>query len=67
MVLDLTVAFLSCGAAPGTLSGVKNDLEEDPEISRVRFSSTLLDSFDELGREFILAHGDVEFVDSEND
>ena len=67
LVLDLTGACLSCGAAPGTLSGVKNDLEEDPEISRVRFSSTLLDSFDELGREFILAHGDVEFVESMND
>ena len=38
------------------------DLEKDPEISSVKFSSTLLDTFDELGREFILAHGQVEFV-----
>ena len=28
-VLDLTGACLSCGAAPGTLQGVKNDLEND--------------------------------------
>ena len=63
LVLDLTGACLSCGAAPGTLTGVKNDLEKDAEISRVRFSTALLDTFDELGREFILKHGDVEFVD----
>jgi len=62
-VLDLTGACLSCGAAPGTLEGVRNDLEADTEIERIRFSSSLLDTFDELGREFILAHGNVEFVD----
>ena len=64
LVLDLTGACLSCGAAPGTLDGVKNDLENDSEIARIRFSSALLDTFDELGREFILAHGSVEFVES---
>ena len=62
-VLDLTGACLSCGAAPGTLEGVRNDLEADSEISGIQFSSSLLDTFDELGREFILAHGNVEFVD----
>jgi len=62
LVLDLTGACLSCGAAPGTLEGVKTDLEADKEICRIRFSSALLDTFDELGREFILAHGAVEFV-----
>ena len=62
-VLDLTGACLSCGAAPGTLEGVRNDLEADAEIEGIRFSSSLLDTFDELGREFILAHGNVEFVD----
>jgi Fe-S cluster biogenesis protein NfuA len=61
-VLDLTGACLSCGAAPGTLQGIKVDLENDVEIWRIRFSSSLLDTFDELGREFILTHGDVEFV-----
>ena len=63
LVLDLTGACLSCGAAPGTLEGVKSDLEADSEISMIRFSSALLDTFDDLGREFILAHGKVEFVD----
>ena len=63
LVLDLTGACLSCGAAPGTLEGVRNDLENDSEINRIQFSSSLLDTFDELGREFILAHGNVEFVD----
>ena len=62
-VLDLTGACLSCGAAPGTLEGVRNDLEADSEISGIQFSSSLLETFDELGREFILAHGNVEFVD----
>lgn len=62
LILDLTGACLSCGAAPGTLEGVKNDLESDAEIERVRFDKALLETFDELGREFILAHGAVEFV-----
>ena len=57
---------MSCGAAPGTFEGVKNDLEADAEILRIRFSSALLDTFDDLGREFILAHGNVEFVDLTN-
>ena len=61
-VLDLTGACLSCGAAPGTLDGIKVDLESDDEINIIRYSSKLLDTFDELGREFILAHGKVEFV-----
>ena len=62
LVLDLTGACLSCGAAPGTLQGVRSDLENDSEIARIRFSKSLLDTFDELGREFVLAHGNVEFV-----
>ena len=62
IVLDLTGACLSCGAAPGTLEGVKTDLENDTEINSIKFSSALLDTFDELGREFILAHGKVDFV-----
>ena len=67
LVLDLTGACLSCGAAPGTLEGVKGDLEADAEVHRIRFSSALLDTFDDLGREFILAHGKVEFVDVPTD
>ena len=53
---------LSCGAAPGTLQGVKSDLENDDEIAKISFCSSLLDTFDDLGREFILAHGEVDFV-----
>ena len=67
LVLDLTGACLSCGAAPGTLEGVKGDLEADAEVYRIRFSSALLATFDDLGREFILAHGKVEFVDVPTD
>ena len=62
-VLDLTGACLSCGAAPGSLEGFRNYLEAVSEISGIQFSSSLLETFDELGREFILAHGNVEFVD----
>jgi Fe-S cluster biogenesis protein NfuA len=62
LILDLTGACLSCGAAPGTLDGIKADLEGDNEVIRIRYSNNLLDTFDELGREFILAHGNVEFV-----
>ena len=64
--LDLTLkldgACLSCGAAPGTLQAIKNDLISDNDVFRVRFSASLLDLFDDLGREFILTHGGVEFV-----
>ena len=62
LILDLTGACLACGAAPATLQNIKKDLEDDAEIFRIRFSANLLDTFDELGREFILAHGQVEFV-----
>jgi Fe-S cluster biogenesis protein NfuA len=62
LVLDLTGACISCGAAPGTLDGIKTDLETYDEIQRVQFSKNLLDTFDELGREFILAHGSVTFI-----
>ncbi len=62
LFLDLTGACLSCGAAPATLDGIKHDLESDDEVYRVRFSANLLESFDELGKEFILAHGSVTFV-----
>ena len=62
LVLDLTGACISCGAAPATLNGIKQDLEADEEVHRVRFSVNLLETFDELGKEFILAHGSIDFV-----
>jgi len=62
LILDLTGACLACGAAPATLQSIKDDLESDAEIFRIRYTANLLDTFDELGREFVLAHGQVEFV-----
>lgn len=60
--LNLDGACIACGAAPGTLQGIQGDLLMDEEVSAVTFSSSLLDTFDELGREFVLAHGGVTFV-----
>ena len=51
------------GAAQGAAQGAVPSFREFKDtISSVKFSSKLLDTFDELGREFILAHGKVEFV-----
>ncbi len=66
LVLDLTGACVSCGAAPGTLQGVRADLEADSEVVRVRFDARLLEGFDDLGRDFVLTHGGVEFVSVED-
>ena len=60
--LNLDGACIACGAAPGTLQGIQGDLLMDEEVSAVTFSSSLLDTFDELGREFVMAHGGVTFV-----
>ena len=62
LVLNLDGACIACGAAPGTLQGIQNDLLDTGEVWRVRFSESLLDTFDELGREFVLKHGNVTFV-----
>jgi len=60
--LNLSGACIACGAAPGTLQGIQSDLMMDAEVQAVRFSSSLLDTFDELGRDFVLKHGGVTFV-----
>ncbi len=60
--LNLCGACIACGAAPGTLQGIQSDLLMDAEVQAVRFSSSLLDTFDELGRDFVLKHGGVTFV-----
>jgi len=60
--LNLDGACIACGAAPGTLQGIQNDLLEDEEISSVLFSASMLDAFDELTREFLKLHGNVTFV-----
>ena len=62
LILNLDGACIACGAAPGTLQGIQDDLLATGEVSRVRFSESLLDTFDELGREFVLKHGNVTFV-----
>ena len=62
LILNLDGACIACGAAPGTLQGIQSDLLATGEVWRVRFSESLLDTFDELGREFVLKHGNVTFV-----
>ena len=62
LVLNLDGACIACGAAPGTLEGIQRDLLSTGEVSSVKFSVSLLDTFDELGREFVLKHSSVEFV-----
>ena len=62
LVIDLDGACVSCGAAPGTLKGIQDDLLMDSEIIEVRFSSDMLEWFDELQRDFVLKHGGVVFV-----
>ena len=62
LVLDLDGACVSCGAAPGTLKGIKDELLMDSEIIAVSFSSAMLEWFDQLQRDFVLKHGGVVFV-----
>ena len=62
LVLNLDGACVSCGAAPGTLKGIQDDLLIDEEVSSVKFSSSMLDWFDEIQREFVLKYGGVTFV-----
>ena len=62
LVLDLDGACVSCGAAPGTLKGIQDDLLMDNEVSSVRFSSSMLEWFDDIQREFVITHGGVTFV-----
>ena len=62
LVIDLDGACVSCGAAPGTLKGIQDDLLADPKISRVRFNKGMLDWFTEIQRDFVLEHGGVTFA-----
>ena len=62
LVLNLDGACISCGAAPGTLQGIQDDLMADKEIISVQFSSSMLEWFSDLQRDFILKHGGVSFV-----
>ena len=62
LVIDLDGACVSCEVSPGTLKGIQDDLLMDPEIERVRFSSNMLDWFDDIQKEFVLKFGGVTFV-----
>ena len=62
VVIDLDGACVACGAAPGTLKGIQDDLLADPGISRVRFHSGMLEWFSDIQREFVLKHGEVTFL-----
>lgn len=60
--LNLDGACVSCGAAPGTLESIHNDLLADPEVAVVKFTRSMLDSYDSLIREFLEFEGKVTFV-----
>ena len=62
LVIGLDGACVSCGAAPGTLKGIQDDLLADEEVGVVRFDSSMLDWFDEIQRDFVLRFGGVTFV-----
>ena len=62
LVIGLDGACISCGAAPGTLKGIQDDLLSDDEVDSVRFDSSMLEWFDEIQREFILKFGGVTFA-----
>ena len=63
LVIDLDGACVSCGAAPGTLKGIQDDLLIDDEVLAVSFAAQMLEWFDDLQREFVLKHGGVTFVE----
>jgi len=62
LVIDLDGACVSCGAAPGTLKGIQDDLLHDNEVCTIRFDSSMLDWFDDIQRDFVLNFGGVTFA-----
>tara|TARA_B100001094_G_scaffold216242_1_gene210359 strand:+ start:383 stop:880 length:498 start_codon:yes stop_codon:yes gene_type:complete len=62
LIIDLDGACVSCGAAPGTLKGIQDDLLMDKEVVSVRFAASMLEWFDEIQKEFVLKFGGVVFV-----
>ena len=62
LVIGLDGACISCGAAPGTLKGIQDDLLSDEEVDSIRFDSSMLEWFDDIQREFILQFGGVTFT-----
>ena len=62
LVIGLDGACISCGAAPGTLKGIQDDLLSDDEVDSIRFDSSMLEWFDDIQRDFILKFGGVTFA-----
>ena len=62
LIIDLDGACVSCGAAPGTLKGIQDDLLIDEQVLSVKFTSSMLEWFDDIQRDFVLEHGGVSFV-----
>ena len=62
LIIDLDGACVSCGAAPGTLKGIQDDLLIDEQVYSVKFSSSMLEWFNDIQRDFVLEHGGVTFV-----
>ena len=50
LVIGLDGACISCGAAPGTLKGIQDDLLSDEEVDSIRFDSSMLEWVDEIQR-----------------
>ena len=61
LVVGLDGACVACGAAPGTLSGIQDDLLADSAIQSVQFDEGILDSFDGIVREFLIEKSGVTF------
>jgi Fe-S cluster biogenesis protein NfuA len=60
-ILTLNGSCIACGAAPGTLVGIKDDLEKDQEINTVYFDNELLETFDDLSKEFLISQTNILF------
>ncbi|MAT48344.1 MAG: hypothetical protein CMA27_00765 [Euryarchaeota archaeon] len=61
LILTLNGSCIACGAAPGTLIGIKEDLENDSEIMSVFFDTELLETFDDLSKEFLVTQTNILF------
>ena len=56
LVIGLDGACISCGAAPGTLKGIQDDLLSDEEVDSIRFDSSMLEWFDDIQRAVSYTH-----------
>ena len=61
LILTLNGSCIACGAAPGTLIGIKEDLENDSEIMSIFFDTELLETFDDLSKEFLITQTNILF------